>query len=990
MGDRPDMLDEIAADFTADGDAQDQPAADGCDGSGDERQKPTGQSKLCTDSEAFFRKFYRPGDVWEVRAFKCPVFRGANKRRTASGYFDHPQDAAKCARFIDFERRPPGVYCTLNPVDPGLLGRSQNRIIDEAENTTTDEQIVCRRWLLLDIDPVRPPGLSATDDESRAAGALATYVHNELAKDGWPEPLRVMSGNGTYLLYRLPDLPNDDNSTDLIKRVLHGLGNRFDNSAAKIDRSTFNASRIIKVPGTAARKGDDFKGTSKIPARPHRVAGFGVPDGELLPVPVELLLEIAAEAEDHLKPPHLITNGHVRQPGSNGKPRCGGVSPLERCRAYLAAMDPAVSGDHGHDQTLRAACECYRFGCGDAEALALVKEFNSRCQPPWSDAELQHKLADARRKVEEDGQVGIRLKEPGQEQLNVAEFPGQLPRVTLPGLHISITEAAEKLGELLSKTGNFYVRGGVPVRAALSDGEVKLEVLRPAAVCSDFELVARLFKYKDAKDGPVLQPDNCSEAIARQILESQAFRSRLPRICVLSRCPVLVERDGELVTITGFDPASGIWAMGKPPPDMSLDEAESLLNTLLADFHFATPGDRSRAMAALVTPALVFGGLLGGRAPIDAGEADHSQSGKGYRNKLTAAIYRNMPKAVTQREGGVGSLQESFDTALVKGACFPSLDNLRGKIAIAAIESFMTELTYLARVPYSSPAEIDPTRTVVMLTTNKAELTPDMANRASIVRIRKHDDDFKFRRFPEGELLDHVKAHQERYLAAVFAVIREWHRAGKPRLDNATHDFKTWACTLGWIVDKLLHCAPMLTDHREIQLRTASPAGNWLRDLALAVKASGNLGKCLRAHELVGIILERQIETPGISAEVDLEDREQFKKSARLVGMKMSHAVTHDHMAVDGGMQVERTTGHDDEGRERKLYRFLEREGQEQTPTPAAPECAPNAPAMKNPISPIPQVVPQVCNEQCLRMILKVFRALGTLGIRGIQKGIRI
>ena len=38
-------------------------------------------------------------------------------------------------------------------------------------------------------------------------------------------------------------------------------------------------------------------------------------------------------------------------------------------------------------------------GCGlaDSEAMALLLEYNRRCQPPWTEKELRHKLADARR-----------------------------------------------------------------------------------------------------------------------------------------------------------------------------------------------------------------------------------------------------------------------------------------------------------------------------------------------------------------------------------------------------------------------------------------------------------------------------------------------------------------------------------------------------------------------------------------------------------------
>jgi hypothetical protein len=60
-----------------------------------------------------------------------------------------------------------------------------------------------------------------------------------------------------------------------------------------------------------------------------------------------------------------------------------------------------------------------------------------------------------------------------------------------------------------------------------------------------------------------------------------------------------------------------------------LVDAVALLYEMYADFHFATPADLARALAAAITPALVFGKLLGGRAPVDLGESDVSQSGKG-------------------------------------------------------------------------------------------------------------------------------------------------------------------------------------------------------------------------------------------------------------------------------------------------------------------------------------------------------------------------
>lgn len=86
---------------------------------------------------------------------------------------------------------------------------------------------------------------------------------------------------------------------------------------------------------------------------------------------------------------------------------------LTRAMAYLDRLPVAVSGQGGHNATLRAACECVRFGLSDADAWEALQWFNDyRCQPKWSEHELRHKLADARKIVSGGGQVGQHLGRP--------------------------------------------------------------------------------------------------------------------------------------------------------------------------------------------------------------------------------------------------------------------------------------------------------------------------------------------------------------------------------------------------------------------------------------------------------------------------------------------------------------------------------------------------------------------------------------------------
>ena len=462
------------------------------------------------------------------------------------------------------------------------------------------------------------------------------------------------------------------------------------------------------------------------------------------------------------------------------------------------------------------------------------------------------------------------------------------PEVLLPSTLSTITESAHKLGELLASTRMFYIRGGSTVRLSKdSDGATQLLDASPAALASDFEAVATL--YKPSRSGGN-DRTTCSESTAKLIAKAAAFTNALPPICVLTRCPVLILRGPNLVQVSGYDRESGIFADGPATPEVSLDTARNLLAELIAGFRFASPSDRSRALSSLITPAIVFGGLIRGfRSPLDLGEADDSQTGKGYRNKITAALYGQSVRNVTQRHGGVGSLEESFSTALLRGANFIAIDNVRGKIDSPAFESFLTEDYFSARSPHREAVEIDARRVVVMMTSNKAELTIDLANRSSCVRLLKQPQGYAFPAYPEGDILEHVRANRAQYLGAVFAVIRAWHAAGMLRSRESRHDFRIWAQSLDWIVQNLLGEAPLLDGHVETKSRMTNPSLGWLRDVALAVSKSGLAEQWLRTYQILDLLADSGVEVPGLAEGGDLNNTETRTTVLQALGRKLGH-----------------------------------------------------------------------------------------------------
>lgn len=72
-------------------------------------------------------------------------------------------------------------------------------------------------------------------------------------------------------------------------------------------------------------------------------------------------------------------------------------SRIERARNYLAKMPVAVSGQGGHSAAFKAVCAAtVGFNLTEDESLAALNDWNTACQPPWSERELRHKIASAR------------------------------------------------------------------------------------------------------------------------------------------------------------------------------------------------------------------------------------------------------------------------------------------------------------------------------------------------------------------------------------------------------------------------------------------------------------------------------------------------------------------------------------------------------------------------------------------------------------------
>ena len=205
-------------------------------------------------------------------------------KRSYSGYFTDIETILK--EIKRYEKC--NLYFTLNVIDPACYSREQHdKISVRPKSTTSDNEILARKWCLIDIDCEKPSDTNSTDEEKELAKQVVNNVYKFLRDEGFEKPVICDSANGYHLLYKQAMLSNAKN-TETMKNFLKVLDMYFSTDKVKIDCSTYNPSRICKLYGVISRKGADTK------ERPQRESKFVRVPAEVKVTPNEYFEKVAS------------------------------------------------------------------------------------------------------------------------------------------------------------------------------------------------------------------------------------------------------------------------------------------------------------------------------------------------------------------------------------------------------------------------------------------------------------------------------------------------------------------------------------------------------------------------------------------------------------------------------------------------------------------------------------------------------------------------
>lgn len=353
--------------------------------------------------------FQEPGKTFEVR-----ILGGSSGRKEViSGYFRDADTMLEKLKTIDMRGR--SVYMTLNSVMEECFAREQCQRFVKNPATTQDTEITAFRWLFVDLDPVRPTGISSTDAELQKAADLEKSVLSYLLDIGFAEPVRAMSGNGYHLLFRI-DVANDQPGRSVVARCLKNLAALFNTDAVKIDTTNSNPARICKLHGTLAQKG------SNTSDRPHRMSCIlSIPDKIEVTSP-EVLAALANELPDEQEHESRRRSPQPSDFDLLAFMRDNGLTYTEDSndRAKIYKLDECPF-DHNHR---RGDAKIFQYPDG---AIAFKCHHNSCRQYKWQDVRLKFE-PDAYDHDQDDERIdaGYRDHKKKQAEEN-ARAPGKSP-----------------------------------------------------------------------------------------------------------------------------------------------------------------------------------------------------------------------------------------------------------------------------------------------------------------------------------------------------------------------------------------------------------------------------------------------------------------------------------------------------------------------------------------------------------------------------------
>lgn len=382
--------------------------------------------------------FGKSGSLVEVRVID-------SKGKIYSGYFKSVDAIINAIR--PYDRMHVQIYFTLNEINDGCYSRVQHdKIIpvSSKEPTTGDNDIDRRKFVLIDLDPKRPAGVSSTNAELELAHRLAVVVYRFLITQGFSEPIICKSGNGYHIVIPC-DMKSDDESKDVVCKFLKAISMIFTDDKVDIDEKVYNASRICKLYGVTAKKGEN---TVERPWRQSEIIKVPI---EIKPTDIAYFKKVAAMYPEEEKPNRYNNYSTERFDLTNFLNSHGIGYKTERVAGgtkYILDHCP-FNDQHKHKDAVIFQRDggaigfiCLHNSCSNKtwrdvrllfEPNAYDRQYRQNTQPYKQDFTIPQPIPIL--KTQEKGEIWLKMSGIDKPRININDFiPSGIPAIDERGL----------------------------------------------------------------------------------------------------------------------------------------------------------------------------------------------------------------------------------------------------------------------------------------------------------------------------------------------------------------------------------------------------------------------------------------------------------------------------------------------------------------------------------------------------------------------------
>lgn len=303
------------------------------------------------------------------------------------------------------------------------------------------------------------------------------------------------------------------------------------------------------------------------------------------------------------------------------------------------------------------------------------------------------------------------------------------------------------------------------------------------------------FYYLDEEGGeyrPLTAP------YANTWLNQRLERARMPQIKLFTRNPVFTE-DWRLLA-PGFDAQSGIYYAGE---NVEPREGTSHLDTLLQDFCFKSPADRTNYLGMLLTAVLIPHFI--GAKPAALFNGNQPGLGKTILAQVIAILRDGHPTETASFNPNDEEFEKRLGAIVRRGVTTIIIDNAKGqgrkpRIESACLERSITDAVLSFRLLGKSQEIRAENSHIFCITANTTDVGPDIVTRSVVMNL-VYEGDPKRRKFHLADPEGYAQKHRVELLGELVGMVKRWKAAGRPLANVDTRFNKRgWGNIVGGIL----------------------------------------------------------------------------------------------------------------------------------------------------------------------------------------------